>query len=160
VGWPAAQKALIMKVELQATRARNPDICASLVAIKHATKATKEYPRVHDCKLADVDNQPYLEAVMLGGANPGRGMVLVDSGACFTMVTELFVERHGYRMCPYNATFTQASAGGPMGDVIGVIDMQLQLHPMLVLQLKDVKVQPGMSDYSCILGCDITNPNG
>jgi organic hydroperoxide reductase OsmC/OhrA len=72
-----------------------------------------------------VDNQPYVEAVMLGGANPGRGTMLVDSGACFTMVTEHFVEKHGYQMKPYSSSFTQAAPNSPLGEVIGTIDMDV-----------------------------------
>ena len=36
--------------------------------------------------------------------------------------------------------------------------MEIQLHPSLILQLNNVKVQPGTSDYSMVLGCDVTNP--
>ena len=87
-----------MKVELHATRSRTPEICATVAGYRRASPTPKEYPTIHRQNLAEVDNQPYLEAIMLGGANPGKGTILVDSGACFTMVTELFAEKHGYPM--------------------------------------------------------------
>ena len=85
-------------MELHATRSRTPKICATVAGYRRASPTPKEYPTIHHQNLAEVDNQPYLEAIMLGSANPGKGTILVDSGACFTMVTELFAEKHGYPM--------------------------------------------------------------
>ena len=62
---------------------------------------------------------------MLGGQNPGKGAILVDSGACFTMVTELFAERHGYIVKPFKSSFSQAAPGGPPGEIIGAINMEI-----------------------------------
>ena len=60
-----------------------------------------------------------VEAVVLGGGVPGRALVMVDSGACFTMVTEQVVERHAIKMQPYRNTFSQAAPGGPAGELVG-----------------------------------------
>ena len=102
-----------MKVEVQALNASTPEIMARVVGWKPATKHHKEYRLLHQHQPSRLDNQPYLEGVLLGGANPGRGPVLVDSGAAFSMMTEKVAEVHGLKMQPYRDTFNTASSKGP-----------------------------------------------
>lgn len=84
---------------------------------------------------------------------------MVDSGACFTMVTEQMVERHALRMSSYRNTFSQAAPGAVPGELVGQVDFQLQLAPDLVLDLHRVKVQAGKGEYSIILGTDVLKPS-
>lgn len=125
VRWPAQQQALIMQIEVSATQASVPTILAHLVGIKTATKSSKEYPVVHRHVPSRVDNQPYLDAVFHGGAMPGRGPVLVDTGAAFSMMSERVVEAHGLKMKPHSGTFRSASSQGPLGDIVGAVDVDL-----------------------------------
>ena len=95
---------------------------------------------------------------MTGGACNGRDLVLVDSGACFTMVSEGFTERHGLKMTPFKDEFKGAIIeGNPPGQIVGKVSFKVQLHRELALNLRNVSVQAG-NEYSFIVGCDIMSP--
>ena len=79
---------------------------------------------VNTSKLAPLDNQPYLEVAILDVPVPGRALMLPDTGAAFTMVTEGFVRRHKIEMRPYHTTFTQADPT-TSGKIVGKVDLML-----------------------------------
>lgn len=95
VRWLPGEQAIIMKVEVQALNASTPEIMARVAGWKPAAKHQKEYRVIQQHQPSRLDNQPYLEAVVLGGSNAGRGPVLVDSGAAFSMMTTKVAKVHG-----------------------------------------------------------------
>ena len=102
-----------MRVEVQALNASTPEIMAKVIGWKPAQKHHKEFRVMQTHSPTRLDNQPYLDGVLLGGANPGRGPVLVDSGAAFSMMTERVAEVHGLVLKPFRDTFNTASSRGP-----------------------------------------------
>ena len=125
VKWLPEESAIIMKIEVQALNASTPDIMAQVTGWKPATKHQKEYKVVHQYVRTRVDNQPYLEGVLLGGTNPGRGPILIDSGAAFSMMTKQVADINGLKINPYRDSFNTASSKGPQGEIIGAVDMEL-----------------------------------
>ena len=113
VKWLPEESALIMRIEVQALNASTPEIMAKVTGWKPADKHHREFKVIQPYHPSRLDNQPYLEAVLIGGANPGRGPVLIDSGAAFSMMTEKVAEVHRLKMQPYRDTFNTASSKGP-----------------------------------------------
>ena len=77
-------------------------------------------------------------AGIAGGSSPGRGRVMLDTGAGLSLVTMAVCRAHGLRVNPYHATF--ATAGGSHAKICGTVDLELIVHNGLSLDLRGVKV--------------------
>lgn len=113
-----------------------------LVGIREATKQLWDYPTVRAFEPTQLDNQSYLEAVVLSGPNLSRGHLLTDTGAAFSILTERVEENHGLKMKPLKDQFRSANSKALLGEIIGTLDVELQVYPNLVPQLKNMKVYP------------------
>ena len=85
-----------------------------------------------------MEPQPIILAGIAGGTTPGRGRVMLDTGAGLSLVTMAVCRAHGLRVHPYHATF--ATAGGQHAKICGMVDLEMIVHNGLSLSLKGVKV--------------------
>jgi hypothetical protein len=69
------------------------------------------------------ETQPTLEVGVIGGATPGRGRVMLDTGAAFTMMSSEVARRFGLEVRPRSATFTVAN--GATAHIVGEVDFVL-----------------------------------
>ena len=60
---------------------------------------------------------------MLGGAAPGRGVVIIDSGAALSVVTEKVCEVHGLKVKNNSSFYT--TADGSSAKLLGVTNLAL-----------------------------------
>ena len=73
---------------------------------------------MHMPELRPIDNQPHLRMAVHGCHHPGYSWALVDTGACFTMISEKVAEAHGIKIHPYTGKFQQADPNSS-GELIG-----------------------------------------
>ena len=97
---------MISKIENMISLTTTPDCMSRAVTLRKPSRGIYALPAVGTYPLGANDNQPHIMVGVLGGAKAGRGLALVDSGACCTMITEGVAERHGLKMQPHSATFT------------------------------------------------------
>lgn len=105
------------------------------------------------------ETQPYLACGVKGGDRPGRGKVMVDTGAAFTMISAEVARLFGLVVRPSTAKYAVAS--GDTAQLTGVTDFTLQVADELELVLKGVRVQePRQVDqYIFLLGSDVLRPH-
>lgn len=75
------------------------------------------------------------------------------------MVTQKFADTHNLTIFPGQGSFGQADCGATSGQLIGYVNMDIQVNDYLVLHLEEVKVVPS-GQYNMLLGCDILHGNG
>ena len=100
-----------------------------------------------------MEPQPTIEVGILGGTAPGLGRVMLDTGAGLSLMSSAVARAHGLRVKPYHATFCVAS--GAHAKITGEVDVDLQVHPVMLLQLRRVKVQEMGDSYQFLLGADV-----
>lgn len=84
---------------------------------------------------------------------------MIDTGASFSMVTQNFAQTHNLTIYPGQGTFAQADCGATSGQLIGFVNMTIQVNDYLCLHLEEVKVVPS-GQYNMLLGCDVLHGNG
>jgi hypothetical protein len=97
--------------------------------------------------------QPCIEVGVSGGVRPGRGMMMLDTGAAFSLMSSAVARRFGLRVDPNPATFTVAN--GTTAKIVGTVDLSLQLHNEMALRLGHIKVQEMDGEWLFLLGADI-----
>ena len=61
--------------------------------------------------------------MVIGGAAPSKGAVIIDSGAALTVITEKVCEVHGLKM--EKATSAYSNADGSSAKILGVTSLSL-----------------------------------
>jgi hypothetical protein len=122
--WPPAQGAVISKVE-NYVQGAGTAIMAEVTHTSSPAQSLGQLPVIHAPALDATENQVYQAVGVLGGKVNGRGLVMVDSGACFSMVTEKVAEVHGLQMRAYSSRFVGAAPGAPPSELIGQVDLVL-----------------------------------
>lgn len=80
----------------------------------------------------------HVKAAVLGGAAPGRGIVMIDSGAALSIITEKVCEVHGLKIHSSPSSYT--TADGSSAKVLGMTDFGLQFNDYFTVELSKVAV--------------------
>lgn len=89
VKFKPAQHDLIQAVELHVAQATSSGPC-TILAVTRPTKPLKTYRDMtrHFPSAKLSSTQAHVRAAILGGNKPGRGVVMMDSGAALSIITE------------------------------------------------------------------------
>ena len=71
-------------------------------------------------------SQAHIPAGILGGSNPGRGIIMMDTGAGLSIITEKVCEVHGLKSRGQPGSFLTAS--NEQAKLLGVTDLTLQIN--------------------------------
>ena len=87
-------------------------------------------------------------------AQLSRGYLMVDTGACCTVLTTKWCETHGIQVHSKKPAFSVTAANGSEVPIVGSASFRVRLSPSLELELEDVAVQQN-SNCSALLGVDV-----
>jgi Aspartyl protease len=90
------------------------------------------------------ETQPYLAVGIKGGTRPGRGKIMVDTGAAFTMMTLAVARMFGLTVREDPAVYSVAS--GSSAPLVGITDFTLQVSDELELVMSSVRVSKAHRD--------------
>ena len=89
--------------------------------------------------MTPLDNQPFILVGVLNGAQKFKGLAMADTGAGMTLISEAACKQHGVKIQPKEGNFVLAD-GTTTNKIVGICDLDLQVHDDVVLKLKEVRV--------------------
>lgn len=128
-------------------------VCA-ITKVSRPSKPLKAYKDVTGLVpyLKQHSSQAHVVAAVLGGQAPARGVVMLDTGAALSIITEKVCDVHGLKMKGPGGKYITSSK--EEATLVGSVDMTLQFNNQFQVELQGVSVQPG-SEYQVLIGGDM-----
>lgn len=124
VSFLPAQRQLITAIEQHVNSTASTPTCTIVAITKpaHPLNQLKDFSHYLPKEKAS-STQAHIPAGILGGANPGRAIIMMDTGAGLTIITEKVCDVHGLKIRGPPASYLTAS--NEKAKLLGVADIIL-----------------------------------